>query len=114
MSVNPARSDYMFGLEFNFYNCFDRVITKIEITVTPVNAKGRIQKDQFNRDVRTVRCMGPIRPGSPAQYTFDELFWDDKGRIQYMRVTSVTFHFTDGTHRTFSGYEKILKHTLNP
>ena len=114
MSVNPARSDYMFGLEFNFYNCFDRVITKIEITVTPVNAKGRIQKDQFNRDVRTVRWMGPIRPGSPAQYTFDELFWDDKGRIQYMRVTSVTFHFTDGTHRTFSGYEKILKHTLNP
>ena len=113
MSVNPAKSDYMFGLEFNFYNCFDRIISKIEITVTPVNAKGQIQKDQFNRDVRTVRCMGPIRPGSPAQYTFDELFWDDKGRIKYMRVTSITFHFTDGTHRTFSGYEKILKHTLN-
>ncbi len=31
-----------------------------------------------------------------------------------MRVSSVTFHFPDGTRRTFNGYEKILKHTLNP
>ena len=114
MSVNTARSDYMFGLEFNFYNCWQKDITKVEITVTPVNAKGHVQKDQFNRDVRTVRCMGPIRVGSPAQYTFDELFWDDKGRIKYMRVTSVTFHFTDGTRKNFYGYERIMKHTLNP
>lgn len=113
MSVNPARSDYMFGLEFNFYNCFSKIISKIEITVTPVNTKGQIQKDQFSRDVRTIRCMGPIHPGSPAQYTFDELFWDDKGRIKFMRVTSITFHFPDGTRKNFYGYEKILKHTLN-
>ncbi len=114
LSLKTAKSDYMFGLEFNFYNCFDKTITKVEITVTPVNANGQIQKDQFNRDVRTVRCMGPIREGSPAQYTFDELFWDDRGRIKFMRVSSITFHFTDGTHRTFSGYQNILKHTLNP
>lgn len=114
MSVNSARSDYMFGLEFNFYNCFSKVISKIEISVTPVNAKGQIQKDQFNRDIRTIRCMGPIQPGSPAQYTFDELFWDDKGRIKFMRVSSVTFHFPDGSRKSFYGYEKILKHTLNP
>lgn len=113
MNVRSARSDYMFGLEFNFYNCFQKTITKIEITVTPVNANGQVQCDQFNRDVRTIRCMGPIRPESPAQYIFDELFWDDKGRIKYMRVTSVTFHFTDGTRKNFYGYEKILKHTLN-
>ena len=30
-----------------------------------------------------------------------------------MRVTDLTFHFTDGTSKTFSGHEKILKHTLN-
>jgi len=113
MSVNTARSDYMFGLEFNFYNCFQKVISKIEITVAPVNDRGQVQKDQFNRDVRTVRCMGPVQPGSPAQYTFDELFWDDKGRIKYMRVTSVIFHFPDGTRKSFYGYERILKHTLN-
>ena len=104
----------MFGLEFNFYNCFQKTITKIEITVTPVNANGQVQRDQFNRDVRTIRCMGPIRPESPAQYIFDELFWDDKGRIKYMRVTSVTFHFTDGTRKNFYGYNQILKHILNP
>lgn len=114
MSVRTARSDYMFGLEFNFYNCFQKTISKIEITVTPVNSKGQVQKDQFNRDVRTIRCMGPVHVGSPAQYTFDELFWDDKGRIKFMRVTSVTFHFPDGSHKTYYGYEKILKHILNP
>ncbi|MBR1549939.1 MAG: hypothetical protein IJ634_04810 [Bacteroidales bacterium] len=114
MSINPAHSDYMFGLEFNFYNCFQKIVTKVEITVTPINERNQIQKDQFNRDIRTVRCMGPIRPGSPAQYTFDELFWDDRGRIKYMRVTSITFHFTDGTTRSFRGYDNIRKHTLNP
>ena len=113
MSVKAARSDYMFGLEFNFYNCFPKVISKIEISVTPVNDRGQVQQDEFRRSVRTVRCMGPVQPGSPAQYTFDELFWDQKGRIKYMRVSSVTFHFPDGTRRVFSGYEKILKHTLN-
>lgn len=114
MSVRPARSDYMFGLEFNFYNCFSKIISKIEITIVPVNDRGQVQKDQFNRDVRTIRCMGPVQSGSPAQYTFDELFWDDKGRIKFMRVTSVTFHFPDGTRKSFYGYDKILKHTLNP
>ena len=114
LSVNPAKSDYMFGLEFNLYNCYPKIITKVEITVAPVNAKGQVQKDQFNRDVRTVRCMGPIRPGSPAQYTFDELFWDDRGRIKYMRVTSLIFHFSDGTRKSHYGYDRILKHTLNP
>ena len=113
MSARTAKSDYMFGLEFSFYNCFAKTITKIEVSVTPVNARGQVQADQFKRTVRTIRCMGPVYSGSPAQYTFDELFWDDRGRIQEMRVSSVTFHFTDGTRRTFSGYEKILRHTLN-
>ncbi len=114
LSVNPAKSDYMFGLEFNFYNCYPKTITKVEITVAPVNDRGQVQRDQFNRDVRTVRCMGPIRPGSPAQYTFDELFWDDRARIKYMRVTSLIFHFSDGTRKSHYGYDRILHHTLNP
>lgn len=113
MSLKTARSDYMFGLEFNFYNCFPKTISKIEISVTPVNERGQVQADQFKRTVRTVRCMGPVHPGSPAQYTFDELFWDEKGRIRYMRVSSITFHFPDGTRRTFNGHERILKHTLS-
>lgn len=114
MSLNLARSNYMFGLEFNFYNCFKKTISKIEITVIPVDAKGHLQPDRFNRDERTIRCMGPILAGSPAQYTFDELFWDDSGRIKYMRVIELTFHFTDGSHKSYNGYDKILKHTLNP
>ncbi len=114
MSLNLARSNYMFGLEFNFYNCFQKTISKIEITVIPVDAKGHLQPDRFNRDERTIRCMGPILAGSPAQYTFDELFWDDSGRIKYMRVIELTFHFTDGSHKSYNGYDKILKHTLNP
>ena len=112
MSVNTARSDYMFGLEFNLYNCFAKTITKIELNVTPYNARGGVQEDKFHRSVRSVRCMGPIRPGSPAQYTFDELFWAEGDKIKYMRVTSITFHFTDGTHRTYNGYDRIMRHSL--
>lgn len=111
-SIKTARSDYMFGLEFNLYNCFKKTISKIEITVVPYNMRNRVQPDKFDRTVRTVRCMGPVPPGAPAQYLFDELFWDENDRIKYMRTTSITFHFTDGTTRTFSGYNQILKHTL--
>lgn len=113
MSVQPARSNHMFGLELNFYNCYSRTISKIEIEITPYNDRSRVQQDRFGRSVRTVRCMGPIKSGSPAQYTFDELFWDDNNTIKFMRVTGITFHFTDGTVRTFIGHEQILKHTLN-
>lgn len=112
MNIKPAHSEYMFGLEYNFYNCFQKTITKIEITVTPYNDRSRVQEDKFHRSVRTVRCMGPIRPESPAQYLFDELFWDDKGRIKYMRTTSITFHFTDGTTKSYNGYNQIMKHSL--
>ena len=112
MNIKPARSDYMFGIELNLYNCFDKTISKIELVVTPYNDRGRVQTDKFQRSVRTVRCMGPIRPGSPAQYLFDELFWNDRGRIKYMRVTGIMFHFADGTSRSYSGYNQILKHSL--
>ena len=112
MNIKPARSDYMFGLEFNLYNCFRKTVSKVEISVAPINDREQVQRDKFDRTVRTVRCMGPIRPGSPAQYTFDELFWDDSGRIRYLRVTSITFHFTDGSTRTFTGYRRIMKHSL--
>ena len=112
MNIKPARSDYMFGLEYNFYNCFQKTISKIEITVTPYNDRSKVQEDKFKRSVRTVRCMGPIRPGSPAQYLFDELFWDDRGRIKYMRTTSIVFHFTDGTTKAYTTYAQVMKHTL--
>lgn len=112
MNIKPAHSDYMFGLEYNFYNCFSKTITKVEITIVPYNSRGRVQEDKFHRSVRTVRCMGPIYPGSPAPYLFDELFWDDQGRIKYMRTTNVTFYFTDGTTRSYAGYDKVMKHVL--
>ena len=112
LNVNTARSEYMFGLELNLYNPFGKTISMLEFNVAPYNDRGQVQEDKFHRTVRTMRCMGPIAPESPAQYTFDELFWNDRGRIKYMRINSITFHFTDGTSRSFRGYGKILKHTL--
>lgn len=112
MNVQPARSNHMFGLELNFYNCYSRSISKIEVEITPYNDRTRVQQDRFGRSVRTVRCMGPIKPGSPAQYTFDELFWADNNGIKFMRVTGITFHFTDGTTRSFYGYDNVMKHCL--
>ena len=112
MSIKPARSEYMFGMELNLYNCFDKTITKIEITVTPYNDRARVQQDKFGRSTRTVRCMGPIHPGSPAQYQFDELYWNEQSKIKYMRVTGIEFHFTDGTTKSYYGYDKVMKHCL--
>ena len=111
-SRKRARSEYMFGLEINLYTPFGRTISMLEFNVAPYNDRGQVQEDKFHRTVRTMRCMGPIAPESPAQYTFDELFWNDRGRIKFMRINSITFHFTDGTTRSFRGYENILKHTL--
>ena len=112
MNIKPARSNYMFGIELNLYNCYDKTISMLELSVAPYNDRDRVQEDKFHRSVRTMRCMGPIRPGHPAQYTFDELFWDDKSKIKYMRVTHITFHFTDGTTKSFNGYKQILRHSL--
>ena len=112
MNIKAARSDYMFGIELNLFNCYDKTISMLELSVAPYNDRDRVQEDKFHRSVRTMRCMGPIRPGSPAQYTFDELFWDDRGKIKYMRVTHITFHFTDGTTKSFNGYKQILRHSL--
>ena len=114
INLKPARSEYMFGLELNLYNCFPRTIASIELTVTPYNNRGQVQKDKFKRSARTMRCVGPIEPGHPAQYTFDELFWDDRGHIKFMRLTAITFRFTDGTRRSYYGYAQILKHSLTP
>lgn len=113
INVKPARSDYMFGIELNLYNCFPRTIASIELTIAPYNERGQLQQDKFRRTQRTMRCMGPVEPGQPAQYTFDELFWDDRGNIKYMRLTAISFRFTDGTRKSYSGYNQILKHTLN-
>ncbi len=113
MNINPARSEYMFGLEFNFYNCFRKTISQIEITVTPYNERSRVQEDKFGRSERTIRCMGPITPGSPAQYLFDELYWNENGSIKFMRVTGLVFRFSDGTIQSYYGYNKIMRHCLN-
>ena len=112
LNIRSARSQYMFGLEINLYNCFDKTVSMLEFNVAPYNDKGRLQEDKFHRSVRTMRCMGPIHPDHPAQYTFDELFWDDKSRIKYMRINSITFYFTDGTSKSYNGYQNVMKHTL--
>ena len=112
LNVKTARSEYMFGLELNLYNPFDRTISMLEFNVAPYNDRGQVQEDKFHRTVRTMRCMGPIAPEAPAQYTFDELFWNDRGRIKFMRINSITFYFTDGTSKSFNGYKNVMKHTL--
>ena len=113
MSIQPARSNQMFGLELNLYNCFPKTIVKVEVDITPYNERSRVQEDRFGRSVRTVRCMGPIPPGSPARYTFDELFWAEGTAIKFMRVTAIIFHLADGTTRSYTGYNNIMKHSLD-
>ena len=45
-----AYGDYgQFGLEWMFYNCFNKVIKYIEITIKPYNQVGDIQRDDIGR-----------------------------------------------------------------
>lgn len=103
-------SDYKFGKEFTFYNCFNKRIKYINITLTAYNAVGDIQRDDIGRSSAKIRGIGPIEKGNIASYDWDELFWDDNNIINKVLITNITFTFFDGTTKSYSGKANIDKH----
>lgn len=99
-----------FGMRFDIYNCFSKTIKYVEFTMTNYNAVGDVQRDDMGRSSRTVRGIGPIEPEDGGRYSWDDIFWDDKGIIDKTRLTNVKFIFKDGSTRVFSGYTNINKH----
>ena len=103
-------SDYRFGKKFMFYNCFNKRIKYINITLTAYNGVGDIQRDDIGRSSAKVRGIGPIEKGEIASYDWDELFWDDNDIIDEVLITNISFTFFDGTTKSYSGKANIDKH----
>ena len=103
-------SDYKFGKKFTFYNCFNKRIKYINITLTAYNGVGDIQRDDIGRSSAKLRGIGPIEKGDIASYDWDELFWDDNDIINKVLITNITFTFFDGTTKSYSGKANIDKH----
>ncbi len=108
-----AYGDYgKFGLEWNFFNCYNKVIKYIELTIKPYNQVNDIQRDDFGRKEAKAKCIGPIESGDLATFTFDELFWDDNDLINKLKVSYIKITFMDNTTKVFSGIENVNKHRL--
>ena len=103
-------SEYRFGKKFKFYNCFNKRIKYINITLTAYNGVGDIQRDDIVRSSAKLRGIGPIEKGDIASYDWDELFWDDNNIINKVLITNITFTFFDGTTKSYSGKANIDKH----
>ena len=103
-------SEYRFGKKFKFYNCFNKRIKYINITLTAYNGVGDIQHDDIGRSSAKLRGIGPIEKGDIASYDWDELFWDDNDIINKVLITNITFTFFDGTTKSYSGKANIDKH----
>lgn len=103
-------SEYRFGKKFKFYNCFNKRIKYINITLTAYNGVGDIQRDDIGRSSAKLRGIGPIEKGDIASYDWDELFWDDNDIIDEVVITNITFTFFDGTTKSYSGKANIDKH----
>lgn len=113
ISQEYAYGDYgQFGLEWSFFNCFNKAIKYIEITVKPYNQVDDIQRDDVGRKESKAKCIGPIEVGMPATFTFDELFWDDRDLIKVLKVSYIKITFMDNSTKVFSGVENIKKRML--
>lgn len=103
-------SEYRFGKKFKFYNCFNKRIKYINITLTAYNSVGDIQHDDIGRSSAKLRGIGPIEKGEIAFFDWDEIFWDDNDIIDEVVITKITFTFFDGTTKSYSGRANIDKH----
>lgn len=101
---------HSYGLRFDVYNCFSKTIKYVEFTLTNYNGVGDVQRDDMGRSTRTVRGIGPIEPEDGGRYSWDDIFWDERGIIKDSKLTSVKFIFKDGTTKVFSGNANIRKH----
>ena len=102
--------DDQFGMSYDIYNCFDKTIKYVEITLTCYNNVGDVQRDYFGSSNKKVRGIGPIEPGDGGSYSWEKIFWDEYDVIKNCRITAIRFIFKDGTSKAFSGYANIRKH----
>jgi len=113
VSQEYSFSDYQFGLKFKFYNCYQKTIKYINLTICAYNRVGDLQRDDIGRSKQEVRCIGPLEKGDVGSYDFDELFWDENDIIHRLIVTNVKITFMDNSVVTYSGQKGVELHTTD-
>ena len=99
-----------FGLKFEIHNCWLKTIKYVEFTATAYNAVGDVQSDWLGKSISKTKGIGPLEPGETATWAFDNMFYDKHDVIRKAKLTKITFIFTDGTSKTFTGNSNINKH----
>lgn len=110
ISQEYSYSSYQFGLKFGFYNCYQKDIKYVNLTITAYNRVGDVQRDDVGRSKTEVRCIGPLEKGEIASYDFNDLFWDENDIINKLVVTNVKITFMDNTVVSYSGQKAVELH----
>ena len=108
---NYGTNDYnKIYADFEIFNCFRKVIKYVKVTLRPYNIVGDIQRDYFGCTTKTLTMIGFIEPEKSAKCRFDDIFYDHYDIIETLRISNITFIFSDGTKKVFTGWNNIYNH----
>ena len=107
--VDKPYSDYE-GVEFEFYNCYNKTINYIYYKTVAYNTVGDKQYDYSGKDTKYIEIIGPIQPESIKREYNDEIFYDNQEKISKIRIEEMRIVFSDGTSKHFKSYSEILSH----
>ncbi|MBO4752388.1 MAG: hypothetical protein J5526_06540 [Bacteroidales bacterium] len=100
------------GIAINVYNCYNKQIKYIDISMTPYNKVGDVQADYFGKKEKKVQCIGPLAAGETETYEFSDVYWDEYNVIELIKLTTIKITFMDGTSKVYTGVPNIKKHAL--
>ena len=100
------------GIAINVYNCFNKQIKYIDISMTPYNKVGDVQADYFGKKEKKVQCICPLAAGETGTYEFSDVYWDEYNVIELIKLMTIKITFMDGTSKVYTGVPNIMKHAL--
>lgn len=105
------RGDYSYkGIELKFYNCFNKPIKYINFRCQSYNKFNDPQSDKHGKLKGEGRCIGPIDEKETGIYDFDEIYWDEYGVIDEIKLTYIKITFVDNTQIEYNGWNNIKVH----
>lgn len=110
LSRDYSYSDYQFGLKFEIFNCYDKVVKYVEMRIVAFNAVNDPQGDRFGNWAKDIKCIGPLDVGAKGSWDFDELFWDENDVIKRLEIVEVKFTFKDNSTVKYTGVDKVDQH----
>ena len=111
LSMDKAYGDYDWcGIKPRFLNCYSKTIKYIDCMVVPYNQFGDQQSDDYGRESKEIRCVGPFEPGEIASWRFEDMFKNESGIIRSFKITNIKITFLDNSTIIYKGWENVKKH----